>query len=930
MKKMSLAAKLMVFFLLVGLIPFATISAISLIKSSSALSNGAYGQLEGMRAVKKAQITQFFSEREGDMGVLIETVDTLRSNAFDKLSAVREIKKNQIQSFFNERMCDARVLADNPYIRQAFKDMDAAFDSLGGAASGLFKGHTNGKYDAPQRYKTIHDKYFTTLNFYMEEYGYYDIFLIDAEHGGTAFTVTKEADFGINVTQVDSSLQDVWQQAVKGEIALSDTKPYEPSNGAPAQFIAAPMKENGKVIGVVALQISLDAVNKIMTERTGLGETGETYLVGPDQLMRSDSFLDPVNHTVAASFANPSKGAVNTEASKNAVAGKTGASVIIDYNGNPVLSSYAPVTVGNTTWGLLAEIDVAEAFCPKDSSGEYFFKKYTDMYGYYDLFLMNPDGYAFYTVTQEADYQTNFEKGKYAGSNLGKLFRKVKSTKEFGIADFEPYAPSNGQPAAFIAQPVIHDGKVELVVALQLSLDAINSIMQQREGMGKSGETYLVGSDNLMRSDSFLDPTNHSVNASFSNPSKGSVNTDAVKESLSGKEGSKIIIDYNGNPVLSSYTPLSIGETTWALIAEIDESEAFAAVNTIKWLILVISVISLAVIAAVAFLISRSISNPINLITTGMNEGSAQVASASGQVSSSSQSMAEGASQQAASIEETSSSMEEMSSMTKRNAENANHADGLMKEANIVVNDANQSMEALTQSMEDISKASEETSKIIKTIDEIAFQTNLLALNAAVEAARAGEAGAGFAVVADEVRNLAMRAADAAKNTAELIEGTVKKVNDGSELVSTTNESFSKVSDSAAKVGEIVSEIAEASKEQSNGIEQVNMAISEMDKVVQQNAANAEESAAAAEEMNAQAEQLRDFVNDLVGLVSGKREDRSTVRQIQTAQTPSVEHKPIPLEKKDNPPVITQKTNELRADQVIPFDDDETGEFKDF
>ena len=96
-----------------------------------------------------------------------------------------------------------------------------------------------------------------------------------------------------------------------------------------------------------------------------------------------------------------------------------------------------------------------------------------------------------------------------------------------------------------------------------------------------------------------------------------------------------------------------------------------------------------------------------------------------------------------------------------------------------VVSIASDSMAQLTSSMEEIAKASEETSKIIKTIDEVAFQTNLLALNSAVEAARAGEAGAGFAVVADEVRNLAMRAADAAKNTAVLIEGTVKKIKQG-------------------------------------------------------------------------------------------------------------------------------------------------------
>ena len=330
-----------------------------------------------------------------------------------------------------------------------------------------------------------------------------------------------------------------------------------------------------------------------------------------------------------------------------------------------------------------------------------------------------------------------------------------------------------------------------------------------------------------------------------------------------------------------------------------------------------------------AFFITRSITGPINRIIAGLNEGAGQVASASGQVSSSSQSMAEGASQQAASIEETSSSMEEMSSMTKRNAENAGNADGLMKDANHVVTTANTSMGQLTQSMQEISKASEETSKIIKTIDEIAFQTNLLALNAAVEAARAGEAGAGFAVVADEVRNLAMRAATAAKDTAQLIEGTVKKVNDGSHLVSTTNEAFTKVAESSGKVGTLVAEIAQASKEQSNGIDQVNIAITEMDKVVQQNAANAEESASAAEEMSAQAEQLKEYVDELVVLVTGKKNEAGHSKAVHSIHHPMkrVSSKPKSVSKAKKP-LLAHKTNEVRPDQVIPFDEDEN--FKDF
>jgi methyl-accepting chemotaxis protein len=326
----------------------------------------------------------------------------------------------------------------------------------------------------------------------------------------------------------------------------------------------------------------------------------------------------------------------------------------------------------------------------------------------------------------------------------------------------------------------------------------------------------------------------------------------------------------NGKSVMA--TAHSLQQEAW------EESDRVSVVtNDIVGASRIIIVVALGIGIALGFLmaffITRGITKPLNRVILGLNEGADQVSSGSSQVASASQSLAEGASSQAASIEETSSSLEEMSSMTKQNAGNAGQADGLMKEANRVVIKANESMGKLSTSMADISKASQETSKIIKTIDEIAFQTNLLALNAAVEAARAGEAGAGFAVVAGEVRNLAMRAADAAKNTAILIEGTVKKVNDGSELVKGTNEAFTEVARGTSKVGELVAEIAAASQEQAQGIEQVNKAVADMDKVVQQVAANAEESASASEEMNAQALQMKGMVQELVAMVGGRKDE---------------------------------------------------------
>ncbi|MCB2189674.1 MAG: MCP four helix bundle domain-containing protein [Deltaproteobacteria bacterium] len=209
-----------------------------------------------------------------------------------------------------------------------------------------------------------------------------------------------------------------------------------------------------------------------------------------------------------------------------------------------------------------------------------------------------------------------------------------------------------------------------------------------------------------------------------------------------------------------------------------------------------------------------------------------------------SQVLAEGASEQAASLEETAASLEELSSMTKTNADNAALADKLSGETGQVVAQADSSMGEVRQAMDQLNQASGEMATIIRSIDEIAFQTNLLALNAAVEAARAGETGAGFAVVADEVRNLALRAADAAKQTTDLIETNRQNIANGVNLVGATAERFTSVVGAVAKVSGLVGEIAVASAEQSQGIEQISRAMEEMDKVVQSNAANAEEIAA--------------------------------------------------------------------------------------
>ncbi len=359
-----------------------------------------------------------------------------------------------------------------------------------------------------------------------------------------------------------------------------------------------------------------------------------------------------------------------------------------------------------------------------------------------------------------------------------------------------------------------------------------------------------------------------------------------------------------------------------------------AVVQAQQEMILTVAAVVAGVIALMAigaFFIARSIAGPIQRVSGGLSESTGRVTSVSAQVSATSQMLSDGASEQAAAIEETSSSLEEMASMTKHNAENASQADGLMKQVAQLVGEANGSMEKLSGSMEEIRKASEETQKIVKTIDEIAFQTNLLALNAAVEAARAGEAGAGFAVVADEVRNLAMRAADSARNTAALIEGTVSKVKGGAGLMKETRESFARVVQSAGKVADLLAEIAAASREQSQGIDQINKAVGEMDKVTQQNAAHAEESAAAAVELSSQAGRMQEMVGRLLNLIGGKGGELKGENETPSASAGPAPGK-LPAAVNPTPPgktpqAVAAKTAPRRAERILPLANEE---FKDF
>lgn len=293
--------------------------------------------------------------------ILNKVKNRMMEQAFSQLEAIQKIKFGQITAYFGERQVDIRVLSNNPFTKKAITELNRA------SRSAIKKGFSGRKLLEDPEFKAVYDVYFPTFKYFIEQNNYYNLFLIDPDDGHVFFTVAQKSDFGTFLSRQNHHLAVTWKKTlITGRPALSDMALDAPTMEVPAQFIASTVVDDGKIIGVVALQIPNNQINAIMQERYGIGNTGETYLVGSDMKMRSDSYLDPTGHSVMASFKGTVQdNGVKTKASRQALAEREGKEVIIGYNNNPVLSVYSPIELASgIRWAIIAEIGLTEVAAP--------------------------------------------------------------------------------------------------------------------------------------------------------------------------------------------------------------------------------------------------------------------------------------------------------------------------------------------------------------------------------------------------------------------------------------------------------------------------------------------------------------------------------------------------------------------------------------
>lgn len=216
----------------------------------------------------------------------------------------------------------------------------------------------NERADLDTPYLALHAALHPLARKFVEQRGYYD-FLLISPVGNIHYTVEKEKDFGTNLITgpfKDTGLAGVFKRALQyaqsDDVAVSDLVYYEPSDG-PAMFMAKAMYgSQGELVGVLALQIPTERIVEIMNFRGGMGATGETYLVGEDLLMRSNSRFSQESTIL--------KQKVDTLHAHRALRGEQGVGVELDYRGQAVLSAYSSAIIDESTWAVLAEIDQAE------------------------------------------------------------------------------------------------------------------------------------------------------------------------------------------------------------------------------------------------------------------------------------------------------------------------------------------------------------------------------------------------------------------------------------------------------------------------------------------------------------------------------------------------------------------------------------------
>ena len=403
---LSIRSVLLIMLLVVSTGSSVVVGLIGYHNGRTALEDAAFRQLIEVRDSRARELVSLFDSMENTLTLVARGESaaealTAFTAGFQELESAEltDEERAQLQAYYTDDFGSRLEAAyDEPVDVQTFVPTGAAESYLElkytvPAADFAAAIAINDAGDG-SAWSEAHTKYHDFFRRMTELFRFEDVLLIDAT-GNIVYTAYKGVDLGSNLENGPlhlTNLAAAYSEAISGNradvVVLSDFDEYAPSLGVPAAWAVTPVAVNGTVIGAMAVELPISAINEVMTgggnwADSGLGETGETYIVGAnDQLMRSqsrDMLEDPEGYAeeAIASGMTPAEAArvvesqqtlllqpVRTDAVDEAIAGRSGTTLTGGYLGGETIAAYAPLDIDGLDWVIVAEFDTAEAFAP--------------------------------------------------------------------------------------------------------------------------------------------------------------------------------------------------------------------------------------------------------------------------------------------------------------------------------------------------------------------------------------------------------------------------------------------------------------------------------------------------------------------------------------------------------------------------------------